>query len=327
MNAELIQEPDWQYHQRSELSSHDLKTYLDDRVLFFRKHVEKSLVLEESRTPELVFGSDFHRAMEHKGDWSQVVCEEPSGFKDHSFKKEYLDNWSNLIEVPDEVLMNGARRGKLYTEWKKANAENKVIVEKDFDRQLYEKYIQFLGDSKGKTLIKAGKLNKIKEMIETMQRNPVLARWIESDAAERELTILWTHEPSGIRCRSRIDYLTSKKIIDWKTCASCSVQSCKSSIVSYRYDLSAAYYQMAVESLRGEPVPFLWAFSQKTPGFGFRIVNASDWIPRSRDLIDEQLVQLANEDWSTLFSGRAIESIEPPSYSKDVDEVITHDEE
>ena len=314
---EVIEDlPDHEYHARDELSSHDLKMFLDDPFLFYRTKVVQDLKIQESRTPEIMFGTKLHEILEHHGDWQRFVCVEPEGFEEHSFKREFLESLDKVVEVPDEVLKDGHRRGKPYLDWKKEQAEDAIIADADFSRPLYEKYKSFLGDSEGKEIIKAGKVNRYREIIETAMKNKWLRERIESEVADRELTIIWEHE-TGIKCRSRIDYL-SNLMLDWKTILHLSKDT--QAILSFKYDFSAAFYRQAVWGLEGQIVPFYWVFLHKNPGFGFKVVDAELWMEHATKGVNTAMEALARFDWDDLFN-RPIVNSQPPAWRDNIIEV------
>jgi len=63
---------------------------------------------------------------------------------------------------------------------------------------------------------------------------------------EKEKTVFWKEEITGIDCKARIDLLTPNAVIDLKTTSEYTQEKFESRFAEYGYDLQAAFYMDAV---------------------------------------------------------------------------------
>jgi hypothetical protein len=84
-------------------------------------------------------------------------------------------------------------------------------------------------------------------------------------------------EGETLPCKALIDCLHPEAIYDYKTTSKgVDSRSFKSTVGKYFYDLQAAWYQMAVESLTGVKKPFYWIVQESTAPYDVNVFRASD---------------------------------------------------
>ena len=310
------------YDNRPELRSSDFKDFIDKPVYFFRRHIAPEdwrLPKEPRNTPDFQFGRVLHSILEHGGDWQRFVAVEPKGFEEHKFDKKLLEaiGKKEIIKEPSDLVVgiDNARLKKAYKDWKKEVPGDAVIAPWDFDDGLYKKYKSFIGDTDGKEVIKAGKINRYREIVETLMRDQQMKNILDLDRpSHRELTLIWEHK-TGIQCKSRLDYL-SMFILDWKTIAN--IKNAVWDIGAYKYDISAAYYQIPASlflDVDRFDVPMLWVFLEKSGGFSFRKIDAEKWMPHAHEQVDihmRRLADMTDDDWLKIYSPK-IEKPDPPA--------------
>lgn len=88
---------------------------------------------------------------------------------------------------------------------------------------------------------------------------------------QNELPVEW-RTSEGVLCRGRLDHLSKghAQIVDLKSCRSAKPDDCAKSVISYGYDVQAAAYVQAVETLHPElagRVEFVFAFFETEPPY------------------------------------------------------------
>lgn len=80
----------------------------------------------------------------------------------------------------------------------------------------------------------------------------------------------------GINARIRPDYLTDGHIVDLKTCQDARSDAFVRSVVSYGYEIQAAYYLDVAEAIDGKKRKFFWVAVEKDAPFAVAVYEASD---------------------------------------------------
>lgn len=121
-------------------------------------------------------------------------------------------------------------------------------------------------------------------MIESLMAHPQASQMFMD--GRPEVTGLWTHEETGIRCRIRPDYLTDKDgnlyILDLKTTRDMSKGLFSNDIARLRYHLSLAFYYDGIKKITGrQPAAAAFVVSEKTPPYSCGVYWAPD------DMLDQ----------------------------------------
>jgi hypothetical protein len=137
---------------------------------------------------------------------------------------------------------------------------------------------------------------------------------------EGEVSIFWTDDKTGLRCKGRIDWLAIQKnqvvILDYKT--SRDVAGFEKSLATYRYDLQMRFYQRGLEALGYENVvPWICAVETQEP-FGHRVAKVDPDALAAADAEIDRLLELvadctARDEW---VSYSHPESWQMPSWFK-----------
>ena len=165
---------------------------------------------------------------------------------------------------PEDVLSNGARRGKPYTEWKASLA--------------------------GKREISAEDLRKVELIVANTFRNPA-AREILSDTLDCQATFRHTDD-AGHKRKSLADGVCDGFIWDYKTTSSDWSQLWRS-CVEFGYLLQAAWYQDAGVACGIPDEPLRFIFAQTFKPYAVRVYTfPADMVERARDQISLTLDQI-----------------------------------
>lgn len=199
--------PNAEYHGDSEyLSSSGLKLILRDIRSYYRKYVE-GIHDPMGNQDALTFGTYIH-----------ALLLEPD-------------------KVEEEfITFDGVRRGKLWDEFKKLNADKHILGNLE--------------------------LLKGKSIEDAFKKNDIAFNLIKNGEAEKTLCT----ELFGVKVKVRADYITPGKVIDVKTTSgSLKPESISYTCHKYDYDLSAALYVDVFAKLTGMAHDFYFVFVSKDP--------------------------------------------------------------
>lgn len=104
----------------------------------------------------------------------------------------------------------------------------------------------------GKTFLHADQLQRIEYAAAFIEKHPTLGKAFRGGYPE--VTVLWTDRETGVRMKSRIDYLKPRAIIDLKSFANKSMKNIERAITgeiaNYRYFIQAAVYCEALDQAK-----------------------------------------------------------------------------
>lgn len=108
-----------------------------------------------------------------------------------------------------------------------------------------------------------------------------------------EMTVLWTHKDSGMRCKSRLDHWNPalRTIVDVKTTTDARIEHVRRVAESFTYYRQDAMERMALEAHGIVPEHFAFVFLEKTPPYLLNIfeLDASD-VERGREEVRDCLL-------------------------------------
>lgn len=145
--------------------------------------------------------------------------------------------------------------------------------------------------------------DKIREMKTTLQAHNKINDLLFQSPGYGELTILWTHEETGVRCKSRCDRLVWNPRLGWVAIDLKTTDSAKPGVTpgcfgydaaKYSYDRQASFY---VEGLAAQGIPvehFIIVAVEKTPPFDAVPYYVEDeYLERGREEFQEALKAFA----------------------------------
>lgn len=154
--------------------------------------------------------------------------------------------------IPDEVLnVDGHRKGGKWLAWKNCHDD--------------------------KPCYKPQELLIPEEMLRSVMSSQAAMDLLSGDG-RNEQTIHWQY--GSIPCRTRVDRLKADCIVDLKTARSCDLNSINNSLEYDEYYKQAALYQMAVEAVTGDTLPFHFIFVEKVDPFRTVVVELGDHVVR-----------------------------------------------
>ena len=174
-----------------------------------------------------------------------------------------------LIKTIPPAVLNGQGhcKGKSWTSWKEENPARHYL--------------------------KVGELNPFREILKNVQANKQARPFLECE--DREVTIIWTDEDTGIKCRSKIDTLHPRCINDWKTCRENTPHAIEQECEKRHYARRLAFYRRGVRALTGESLPVNVSAIKSKPGFGCRTYEiAESWLQSADEDVSHALERMAS---------------------------------
>jgi hypothetical protein len=146
-----------------------------------------------------------------------------------------------------ESVMVGPEVDRRYTEGKQAWAEAEAKA-----------------DERGMMLVTPKALDTLRSMVAGVLHDPQLSKLHKAARAgqtRNEVTVIW--ERDGVLLKARIDQVTKKALIDWKSTGLLEPDDFAASCVGYNYHVQSAMYQDGWASATGEHLPFIHAACSK----------------------------------------------------------------
>jgi len=180
--------------------------------------------------------------------------------------------------------------------------ENLEVIDAPDWRTKAAKELRDAAYAAGKTPILAGKIQPIRDMVESVRRwvNQSEVKGIFSNG-NAEVTGLW--EENGAMFRLRADWLTTDQsiILDLKTTGmTANPDSFVRQILSMGYDLQAALYCRGMEKITGKRPKFIFLVAENKPPYACSLIGLA---PSLLELADRK-VDRAIAQWSECIKMR-----------------------
>lgn len=128
-------------------------------------------------------------------------------------------------------------------------------------------YDAFVEENVGKIILTEIEWIKVHGMLKALMSHAQFPLWKALQSAQREMSVFWTDEETGIQCRVRFDALPAPfATFDLKTTTDARPEHFIRQAVRLDYDLQAAMYTEAARRFVGELIPFVFvAVEEETP--------------------------------------------------------------
>lgn len=215
--------------------------------------------IENEPTEAMIFGTAFHTYVLERG----------------IFFDKYTIAPNDLPRRPTSAQINA----------KKPSDETVALIEfwREFDYK-----------NGGRILLQKEDHDRILAMSDSIMRHPIAKNLIMG--GEREVTLRWTDDKTGLECKARCDYwLDSLKVaFDLKTTVDASPKSFSRSIFSYRYHVQDAFYRRGFSAC-GSPIEhFLFAPIEKDAPYLATVCHCDDAaVERAEQLVEVEMARLA----------------------------------
>jgi ATP-dependent exoDNAse (exonuclease V) beta subunit len=151
------------------------------------------------------------------------------------------------------------------------DAENRFYAPLDLPRRSNEQketWAKYEAQNAGKDMLKPEQILEFRAMSAAMHARPDWRELWENRLAV-ELCVVWDDDETGLRCKCRIDlvsrYQGTPVVVDYKTTKNASSWSFGRSVHDYGYDIQAAHYLAAADSIAPGERVFVLAAQEKTP--------------------------------------------------------------
>ena len=118
-------------------------------------------------------------------------------------------------------------------------------------------------ERKGKTVLSQKQENHVRAMRTGIYSNRYAKTWLV--VGQAEVTITWTDQETGLRCKARLDWLTSQRIIDLKTAQSPDPLWFSKHAFRLDYHTRLAWYQDGLREVTGQHLPVSIIAVEKNP--------------------------------------------------------------
>jgi hypothetical protein len=216
-----------------------------------------------------------------------------------------LDNYAGeILLVPENVLnKDGHRKGKAWLEFAEDNSDKYLLTQAELDR--------------------------VNRYCDAVHANPT-ARQIVEDS-EREVSLRWTDDETGLPCRCRVDALHPMIDADLKTTRDNTPAGFAAAAFRYGYHRQKNWYQEGtVRHRQGQQVPFLFIAVTEWSCNVFELDEQFDAFAQAEIRKALQGIKDCTEsgDWTNGL-GRDVISLKPPrwAYTQQQYEVEEEDNE
>lgn len=127
----------------------------------------------------------------------------------------------------------------------------------------------------GNNVISMSDYDKISCMKEELSKHPKANALLSSVSHDnRERVIIWTHQPTGLKCKAKIDGISEHNLaIDIKTTNDASLKEFMRSLHTYGYHRQASYYLQGLNALGIMAKSFIFIAIEKEPPYGIGLYN------------------------------------------------------
>lgn len=143
-----------------------------------------------------------------------------------------------------------------------------------------KRWAEFKAEHQGTTILTPLEEQNLRRMAGRLRQHEVAAPLLFGDGFD-EHTILWTHAPTGIECKARLDRLQyDGTVVDLKLVGDPSEDFFARQVINFRYDFSAGFYALARNAAMGKlidaPHKFVCICDKPELGFPVRVWNLPD---------------------------------------------------
>lgn len=237
-----------EYHGRPETSNSDLIAFDQSPAHFILKKNGE----QEDATEQMDTGTMIHCAILEPDKFNKVYI--PGIDVDKKSKSYQL--MLNIINVPNVDI---PITHELFGLCKKVMMKRKIpdqiaILTENIDISPDAAGGCLLDNiPKDKKIVTQNEIEMIEQIKENIDRHPYASQYINHEGASKELSIFWKDITTKTKCKGRIDFnRTDKIIVDLKSTKNASPLEFNKSIFNYKYFMQAAFYLDGISAITGE---------------------------------------------------------------------------
>jgi hypothetical protein len=155
-------------------------------------------------------------------------------------------------------------------------------------RRYGKEWDRFCDEHQGQTILTAAEYQKCVAIADAVRRNRLAAPYLRGGSAE--VSVFWDHVvPSvseateetllggyQVKCKGRLDYLTSSAIVDLKSTRDASVVGFGREAWRLQYLAQAAYYQDGLTKVTGERLPYVIIAAENIAPYAVSVFRVPD---------------------------------------------------
>lgn len=133
-------------------------------------------------------------------------------------------------------------------------------------------YEAFIADAAGKDVLTEDEHKTVMEITRAVLKNPDVVDLLTDCVTE--FPLVWTDEQSGLLCKCKVDAMKPGIIVDLKTATDASTETFTREALRYGYDVQAAHYMNAVQTITGELPTWYFIVVEKSAPFAVNVLKA-----------------------------------------------------
>ena len=181
---------------------------------------------------------------------------------------------------------------------------NEWVCAPEIDRRTKEgkaAYEEFMTQAEGKEIISAADYAEVQAIAAAIHADPSAVDLLKGCTTEKPL--FWRDEKSGLFCKCKVDAMKPGIMIDLKTSADASTKAFTRDFFKYGYDVQAAHYLDAMQTITGEFPDWYFIVIEKAAPYAINILKADtgviDYGSVRRDELMKKLKECrAAKSWS-----------------------------
>ena len=162
----------------------------------------------------------------------------------------------------------------------------------DFGKRGTAKYLKLVEEHPGRTLITWAMHDKAFAMADAVNNNKETAAELLGPG-DREVTIVWRHDRTGLLLKARLDLLKPDRVVDLKSSRDIEEHKFEADSARLGYHFKAAYYAAAALEATGEPLPFSMAVCESAAPYDTAVYE----VPTEALAIGEMQVEAALDEY------------------------------
>ncbi len=149
-----------------------------------------------------------------------------------------------------------------------------VVSYRPFNSARPKKALREQFDIDGVTGLSMAAYEEIRAMAASVRRHPSAALLLSE--GEAEVSLVWTDEETGLRCKARVDWLGEIAAVDLKTTKDASPSGFSRAVANYRYHVQQVHYLAGCEALGLPASDFVFVAVEKTEPYPVACYQLSD---------------------------------------------------
>ena len=154
----------------------------------------------------------------------------------------------------------------------------------------------------------------IAEMVKTIRRNKDAMNLLRR--TRREVPIFWNDQETGLRCKCRIDALSSSAAVDLKTTTDASSRAFQRDAIKYGYHVQAAHYLNGIETAKKKKPDWYFIAIEKAKPYAVHIFRASEQFIEYGAYVRDELMETVKRCMeSDTWESYPIERLDAPEWA------------